>query len=110
MVGQQWAGVQVSAEGEHRHRSEMACDLTVAIDDSYERGMIRIDRFLKAYCDVPGRNYPPTPGLLRRPGRGSIGLGQGLCRHGASHICLRFAGDHNALLEAMATLRERMGG
>ena len=56
-----------------------------------------------------GGGDPATPGLLRRSGRGRRGLADGYAQAGASHLVLRFAGDHERHLEALAKVRTSLG-
>ena len=83
--------------------------LTIAIDDDAHRASSRIDDFLGAYYGAP-------PAIMRKiqacyagsPG-GATDYVAAFAAAGASHVVLRFAGDHERHLELMATLKDRLG-
>ncbi len=110
--GGQWQEVQGFAKAEGRAPGDMtfAVYLTLALDDSHENGIARIDRFLEAYYGVPGRILRKRMASFGGPAEEAAAFVKGYIDQGASHICIRFAGDHEKSLEAMAKLRTAMGG
>ena len=84
--------------------------LTVAIDDSHENGIARIDKFLEAYYSVPGHILRRRMASFGGPAEEAAAWVKGYIDQGASHVCIRFAGDHENSLAAMAKLRSAMGG
>ena len=105
--GEQWREVrQVAAEaGRAPGAVTGAVYLTLAIDDDEAAGNARIDAYLEQYYGAP-------PAVLRRRQACFAGSAdaaadwlEGYADAGASHIVLRFVGDHHALLETVAGIR-----
>ena len=61
------------------------------------------------YRPARGR-HPLAPGLLCRSGGGRREWLAGYVAAGASHLVLRFAGDHERHLDMLSALRARLGG
>ncbi|MBM3489636.1 MAG: LLM class flavin-dependent oxidoreductase [Alphaproteobacteria bacterium] len=109
--GTQWAEVQAMAREAGRDPAGIAgaIYLTLAIDDDSARAEARIDAFLKAY-------YGQRPDLLRQrqacfggaPGQAAEWV-NGYAEAGATHLVLRFAGEHERHLELVAELRRQLG-
>ena len=110
--GQQWAEVQTHAKTEGRAPGDVtfAVYLTLAIDDSHENGVARIDKFLEAYYGVPGHILRRRMASFGGPAEEAAAFVKSYVDQGASHICIRFAGDHENSLKTMAALRQQMGG
>jgi len=112
VVGQEWAEVLAFARTEGRAESDLtfAVYLTVAVDDSHESGLARIDRFLEAYYGVPGHVLRRRMACFGGPAEEAAEWVKGYVDAGANHVCIRFAGDHENSLKAKAALRQQMGG
>ncbi len=112
VCGRQWAEVQAHAKAEGRAAGDLtfAVYLTLAIDDSHENGIARIDKFLEAYYGVPGNVLRRRMASFGGPAEEAAAFVKGYIDQGASHVCIRFAGDHENSLKAMAKLRTEMGG
>lgn len=110
--GAQWREVQGYAKAEGRAEGDMtfAVYLTLALDDSHENGIARIDKFLGAYYGVPGHILRRRMASFGGPAEEAAAFVKGYIDQGASHVCIRFAGDHENSLAAMAKLRAQMGG
>ena len=103
----QWAEVQAIARDAGRDPAAVtgAMYLTVSLDDDANRADARLNAFLESYYGAP------APVLRRRQAcyaGPSGGLGEwlaGYAQAGASHVVLRFAGDHERHLATVAGLR-----
>lgn len=100
----QWAEVKSIAQSAGRDAAALtgAMYLTLAVDDDASRAEARLNAFLERYY------YQPAPVLRRRqatyagPASGVAEWLDGYAKAGASHLVLRFAGDHERLLEVVA--------
>jgi alkanesulfonate monooxygenase SsuD/methylene tetrahydromethanopterin reductase-like flavin-dependent oxidoreductase (luciferase family) len=107
----QWAEVQIAARQAGRDPASLtgAMYLTLAIDEDGARADRRIDSYLESY-------YGMRPDMMRKrqmcyagpPGGAAAWLKQ-YADAGASHLVLRFAGDHERQLEIVASLRRDLG-
>lgn len=106
--GPQWEEVKEAARHAGREPATLtaAMYLTLAIDDDASRAEARIDRYLERY-------YGVRPDLTRKRQRcfaGPVGEAIDWLREyvdaGASHIVLRFAGDPERQMEAIARSRD----
>jgi hypothetical protein len=83
--------------------------LTLAVDEDAGRAEARLDAFLEQYYGQP------APVLRRRQAHyagSASGVAEwleGYARAGAGHLVLRFAGDHERHLDAMAGVRASLG-
>jgi hypothetical protein len=76
-----------------------------SLDDNAALAAGRLDRYMAAYCNQPG-------GVMRKQQACYAGLPAGLgeliaahAQAGVGHMILRFAGDHERHLDAVAALR-----
>jgi probable F420-dependent oxidoreductase len=100
----QWAEVKAIAAAAGRDPAALsgAMYLTVCLDDDAARANTRLDAFLERYYGQP------APVLRRRQAHyagspsGIAPWLNGYAEAGASHLVLRFAGDHERHLEALA--------
>ncbi len=107
----QWAEVQVIARTAGRDPARMtgAMYLTVALDDDAAQAEVRLNGFLESYYDQP------APVLRRRQAcyaGPAAAFGDWLAKYaqaGASHLVLRFAGEHERQMDAVAQVRNRLG-
>jgi len=107
----QWAEVQAAARAAGRDPATLtgAMYLTLAIDDDAGRAEARIDAYLAQY-------YGQRPDVMRKrqmcyagPAAGAADWLEAYAAAGASHLMLRFAGDHERHLETVAHLRRDLG-
>lgn len=108
---EQWQQIHAVARAAGRDPAQLtgAIYLTLTIDDDAARADARMNQFLESYYGRPAAEmrrrqacYAGTPG----------GVGDwlgGFVEAGASHLVLRFAGDPERHLEAMAKLRSNLG-
>ena len=82
--------------------------LTLAVDEDAAAPRRGIDAFLEQYYDHRPPRCVRGRRLCRRPGRRG-GVACGLCRAGATHLVLRFAGEHERHLETLAGIRAKLG-
>ncbi len=87
-----------------------AAYLTLAIDEDRARAEARMDAFLAHY-------YGQRPDVMRKkqacyagPLAGARDWLAGFAAAGASHFCLRFAGEHERQLEALAGIGAALAG
>ncbi len=107
----QWEQVQEIARDVGRDPTRMtgAMYLTVALDDDADRAEARLNAFLESYYDQP------APVLRRRQAcyaGPAGGLGEwlnGYVQAGAGHLVLRFAGEHEQQMDAVARVRASLG-
>ncbi|MGY9057055.1 MAG: LLM class flavin-dependent oxidoreductase [Alphaproteobacteria bacterium] len=108
----QWQEIRNYATAEGRNPDDLtyASYVTIAVDDDKERGIARIDKFLEAYYGVPGHILRKRMAAFAGPAEEAAAFVKSYTDAGASHICIRFAGDHDNSLKAMSGLRAQMGG
>jgi alkanesulfonate monooxygenase SsuD/methylene tetrahydromethanopterin reductase-like flavin-dependent oxidoreductase (luciferase family) len=107
----QWAEVKAIAGAAGRDPAALsgAMYLTLAVDEDAGRAEARLHAFLERYYGQP------APVLRRRQAHyagsasGVAAWLDGYARAGASHLVLRFAGDHERHLEALAEIRASIG-
>jgi probable F420-dependent oxidoreductase len=111
VFGEQWKEVQGFAKEAGRDPADLtaAIYLTLAVDEDAARAEDRIDGFLKAY-------YGQRPDILRKrqacyagPAEGAAKALADYAAAGASHIVLRFAGDHEKQMDIFAKIRADLG-
>jgi alkanesulfonate monooxygenase SsuD/methylene tetrahydromethanopterin reductase-like flavin-dependent oxidoreductase (luciferase family) len=107
---EQWAKVRAAAGDAGRDAGALvgAMYLTIAVDEDAAAANARLDGYL-------GRYYGAPAAVLRARqacyAGGAAGLAEwlaGYARAGASHLVLRFAGDHERHLELVGALRSRL--
>ena len=107
----QWQEVQQAVRDSGRDPGGFvaAVYLTLAIDDDPGRAEQRLDAFLETYYGLP------APALRRRQAcyagsaAGAAECLQNYAAAGAAHLILRFSGEHERNLEAVAALRVELG-
>jgi len=107
----QWGEVQSAARAAGRDPAALtgAMYLTLAIDDDAARADARLNAYLEQYYAMP-------PDVTRRRQMSYAGSAAGAAAWlkayadgGASHLVLRFAGDHERQLETVAQMRLELG-
>jgi alkanesulfonate monooxygenase SsuD/methylene tetrahydromethanopterin reductase-like flavin-dependent oxidoreductase (luciferase family) len=107
----QWHELKTMARAAGRDPAAIAgaAYLTLSLDDNAARANERLDRFLGTY-------YGQSPAEMRArqacfagaPAEGAAWV-RSFVEAGASHLCLRFTGDHERHLETVAKLRAQIG-
>ena len=105
--GERWREVQTIAAEVGRAPGSVtgAVYLTLAVDDDAAAGNARIDAYLEQYYGTPASILRRWQACFAGPAEAVSEWLAGYVRAGASHLVLRFVGDHDALLEAIARLR-----
>ena len=97
-----------AADG-RRARSRARVYLTIALDGDADAGNARIDAYLESYYGAPAAVIRRRQTAFAGPPEAAADWIGGYAERGASHIALRFVGDHERMLEAVAAVRERIG-
>ena len=84
--------------------------LTIAVDDDAGRANARLDAYLERYYGQPAAVLRSRQACYAGGAAGLAEWLDGYARAGASHLVLRFAGDHERHLETVAALRAALGG
>lgn len=98
------AQVTELAEAADRPRPTIAMYLTVSLDDDQNRADTRLEEFLGGYYSAPGAVIRAAQATVSGP---LDAVREGVAAWadaGADHIVLRFAGDHERHLEALASI------
>jgi len=106
----QWAQVRAAARDAGRDASTLvgAMYLTIAVDEDAARATERLDAYLARYYGQPAAVLRARQACYAG---GAAGLGEwlaGYAKAGASHLVLRFAGDHERHMETVARLRSSL--
>ena len=109
--GEGWREVREIASGAGREPGAVtgAVYLTLAIDDDAAAGDARIDAYLERYYGTPAPVLRKWQACFAGPAEAVSEWLSGYVQAGASHLVLRFVGDHDALLETVARLRPGIG-
>jgi alkanesulfonate monooxygenase SsuD/methylene tetrahydromethanopterin reductase-like flavin-dependent oxidoreductase (luciferase family) len=107
----QWHEVQalLTEAGRDKRGFAAAQYTTLALDENRARADQRIDRFLETYYGQPAAAMRRRQGVYGGPAAGAAEWLQGFAEAGATHLIIRFAGDHERQLEALAALRADLG-
>ncbi len=103
----QWADIKATARAEDRDADAMtgAMYLTIALDDDAAKANVRLDAFLEAYYSAPAAVLRRRQACYAGPRDGLGAWLKSYADAGASHLMLRFAGDHERQMEEVARLR-----
>jgi alkanesulfonate monooxygenase SsuD/methylene tetrahydromethanopterin reductase-like flavin-dependent oxidoreductase (luciferase family) len=109
--GDQWRNVQEMARAEGRDPAALtgAVYLTLSLDDDAERASDRIDAYLERYYGLPASRIRGNQACFAGPEAEAAAWLAGYADEGASHLVLRFVGDHERHLDAGARIRESLG-
>ena len=104
-------GAVESAKNVGRSPQELTCAayLTVSIDNNVEKAQHRLDEYLQSYYGASADLLKPMMACFAGPLDAASEWLQGYTRAGASHLVLRFAGDHEQHLNMFAKLRADLG-
>ncbi|MGH8431079.1 MAG: LLM class flavin-dependent oxidoreductase, partial [Solimonas sp.] len=107
----QWADVQNAARAAGRNPAELtaAMYLTLAIDDDEDRANAKINAYLEKYYGVPAAETRKRQMSYAGSANGASAWLKAYADAGATHLVLRFAGDHERHLEIAARLRRDLG-
>jgi alkanesulfonate monooxygenase SsuD/methylene tetrahydromethanopterin reductase-like flavin-dependent oxidoreductase (luciferase family) len=99
--------VRVIAAGHGRDPAAVsgAMYLTVSLDDDPAAADARLNGFLERYYDQPAPLIRRRQACYAGPASGLAAWIDSYARAGADHLVVRFAGDHERHLEAVAKLR-----
>jgi probable F420-dependent oxidoreductase len=107
----QIAEVRAAAMEAHRDPAAItgAMYLTLAIDDDAARADARIDDYLAHYYGVPAAGMRARQRCFAGPAAGAAAWLKSYADAGATHLMLRFAGDHERHLDLAARLKRELG-
>jgi len=107
----QWAEVQAIVRDAGRDVGQFvaAVYVTLAIDEDAGRAGQRIDAFLEKYYGQPAAVMRRRQACYAGPPPGAAEYLKGFTDAGASHLIIRFTGDHERNLESFARLRADVG-
>ncbi len=109
--GAQWNEIRDIASDAGRDASKLsaAMYLTLTVDDDAARAAARMDAFLEGYYGAPAAVLRQRQAVYSGPASGVASWLDGYARAGATDLVLRFAGDHEHHLEALAKVRASLG-
>jgi alkanesulfonate monooxygenase SsuD/methylene tetrahydromethanopterin reductase-like flavin-dependent oxidoreductase (luciferase family) len=109
--GTQWQEVQAIARAGGRDPQTMtgAMYLTMALDADAPRAEARLNAFLERYYGQPAELLRRRQASYAGPAEDVAAWLDGYARAGAGHLVLRFAGEHERHLEAVAAARRTLG-
>ena len=107
----QWAEVLAAARAAGRDPAALtgAMYLTLAIDEDAALAEARINTYLGSYYGIHADVVRKQQKCYAGPAAGAAAWLKGYADAGASHLVLRFAGDHERHLETVARLRRDLG-
>jgi alkanesulfonate monooxygenase SsuD/methylene tetrahydromethanopterin reductase-like flavin-dependent oxidoreductase (luciferase family) len=108
---EQWGEVKaiLREAGRDDDKFVAAMYLTLAIDEDAGRAEQRIDAFLEHYYGQPAAVMRRRQACYAGPAAGAAEFLKGFADAGASHMIVRFTGDHDRNLEAFTGLRADLG-
>ncbi len=108
---ERWREVQAEAAAAGRPAGAVtgAVYLTLALDEDADAGNARIDAYLESYYGAPAAVIRRRQTAFAGPAGAAAAWIRGYAERGASHIVLRFVGEHERMLEAVAGVREQLG-
>jgi probable F420-dependent oxidoreductase len=107
----QWADVKQAARAAGRNPDTLtgAMYLTLAIDDDAARADAKLNAYLENYYGQPAAIIRQRQMSYAGPAAGAAAWLKSYADAGASHLVLRFAGDHDRHLETAALMRSDLG-
>jgi probable F420-dependent oxidoreductase len=107
----QWREVQAIARaaGRNPERLSAAMYLTLTVDEDADRAAQRMDAFLEGYYHAPAAELRRRQAVYSGPREGVASWLDGYAKAGATDLVLRFAGEHERHLEALAKVRAALG-
>lgn len=109
--GAKWASVKEQAIAAGRDADAMtgALYLTLAVSDTAERAEANLVAYLNNYYGALGPKMRASEACYAGPPDGTGRWLKGFIDAGASHLVLRFAGDHDSQLETVSRVRRDLG-
>lgn len=109
--GTQWREVQRITRDAGRDPDEVvgAIYLTLALDEDSERAEEQVNAYLEQYYGQPASVLRKRQACYAGPAAGAAEWLQGYATAGATHLVLRFAGEHERHLETLAKVRSDLG-
>ncbi len=106
-----WAQVKNHAKEAGRDSAALvgAAYLTLSIDEDEARAGARLDQFLQEYYNQPGETIRRRQYCFAGSRRGAIAWLREFTAAGATHLALRFTGEHERHMELVAQLRGELG-
>ena len=107
----QWAEVRRHASEAGRDPAKMTGSmyLTLCVDENQARGDATLDRYLESYYNAPAAVLRKRQACYAGPLAGAGAWVGDYIAAGVEHVVLRFAGDHERHLDAVASARARLG-
>ena len=107
----QWAGIKETARAAGRDADRLtgAMYLTVALDDDAGAAEARLNDFLERYYSQPAALLRRRQACYAGPAAGLAEWLSGYANAGATHLMLRFAGEHERQMDTVARMRSSMG-
>jgi alkanesulfonate monooxygenase SsuD/methylene tetrahydromethanopterin reductase-like flavin-dependent oxidoreductase (luciferase family) len=107
----QWAEVQhiLREAGRDPAGFPAANYLTLALDEDRGRAEQRIDAFLENYYGQPAADMRRRQAVFGGPAAGAAAWMRGYADAGVTHFVVRFTGEHERHLDAVAALRAQLG-
>ncbi len=108
----QWAEIHAIARDSGRDPANLtgAVYLTLTIDDDTARAEERMNAFMLGYYGRPAAEMRARQATYAGPAEGAAQWLSSWAKAGASHLVLRFAGDHQRHLDAISKLRDSITG
>ena len=88
---------------------DAATYLTLAIDDDAARANERMDAYMARYYNQPAATLRSRQVNYAGPAEGAAALLSEYATSGATHLVLRFAGDHDRQMQVVAKIRTDLG-
>ena len=108
---EQWRTVQDAASEAGRNPDDLvgALYLTLFIDDNAAKAQQQVDTFMEEYYGASAKVLAKHQASYAGPAAGCAEWLKGYADAGASHLVLRFAGDHERHMDAIAEIRRALG-
>lgn len=109
--GEGWANVKAHAKAAGRDPASLtgAAYLTLAIDDDEAKARAKLDAFLQSYYLQPGETIRRRQYCYSGSRGGALAWLGEYAAAGATHLALRFTGEHEKHMELVARFREQLG-
>jgi len=109
--GAQWRETLQHLDEAGRSRDDFsgAIYLTLSIDDDADKANQRLDEFLENYYNIPAATLRKFQAGFGGSAEEAAAWLKAYADEGASHIVIRFAGDHDNNLEKFAKMRSTLG-
>ncbi|MBX3503178.1 MAG: LLM class flavin-dependent oxidoreductase [Alphaproteobacteria bacterium] len=108
--GPQWAEVKDAARAAGRDPASLAAAIyvTLAVDDDAARANARMDAYLEQYYGMAAAIMRKRQSCFAGSAAGAAAWLKGFADAGATHLVVRFAGDHERHLDIVTALRQSL--